>query len=91
MSPSPGQGFDSKTAELMMIELVTGPLHAVVQGRADPQAALSGIHERLAADGTSPPPWLNLTFIERVKERMRQLTGQFRATPFGQPMDLPWP
>lgn len=85
------QGFDSKTADLLTIELVTGPLQGVVQGRVSAEAALAGITQRLDADGASPPPWLTLEFIERVIERMRQLTGRFRATPFGQPMELSWP
>lgn len=85
------QGFDSKTADLLTIELITGPLHAVVQGRLAIESALAGLIEQMAMGGKSPPPWLTREFLERVVERLRQLTGRFRATPFGQPMELPWP
>jgi hypothetical protein len=83
--------FGSRTADLLTIERVTGPLHAVAQGRASPEEGLAAIESLMAAEGTAPPAWLTLELVVAAMERLRQLLGRFRATPFGKPMELPWP
>ena len=35
-----------------------------------------------------PPRWLSGAFIDAVRERMRRLEGQWKATPFGETMEL---
>ena len=37
------------------------------------------------------PAWLTPAFVERVQARMRGLLGQWKATPYGAEMALPWP
>jgi hypothetical protein len=41
----------------------------------------------LNALGEPPPAWLTADLLVRVQERVRQLQGQWRATPFGAPME----
>jgi hypothetical protein len=91
MAAGLGEGSSSRTSELMTIERVTGPLHAMAQGRASPEAALTAMTELFAAAEQPLPAWLTLDFVRRTSERLRQLLGRFRATPFGQAMELPWP
>jgi hypothetical protein len=43
------------------------------------------------ARGAPLPDWLTEPFIAAVLERTRQLTGRWRATPYGGSMELPWP
>jgi hypothetical protein len=40
------------------------------------------------AMGGPPPAWFDAAFVERVRERMRRLTGEWKATPFGESMTL---
>jgi len=40
------------------------------------------------AHGERLPVWLTAELIARVRERMRRLEGEWRATPFGQTMEL---
>lgn len=78
-------------AELLMIERVTGPLHAVIQGRATVEDAYSAIQSLLSAEQLAPPAWLTRDGLARTAECLRKLLGRFRGTPFGQAMELTWP
>jgi hypothetical protein len=40
---------------------------------------------------TTMPEWLTEDFIARVQERMRELLGHWKATPYGERMKLCWP
>lgn len=39
----------------------------------------------------APPHWCTEIFVAEVSERMRRLRGQWRATPYGQAMEIRWP
>jgi hypothetical protein len=45
----------------------------------------------LDAHGEPMPPWLTQDFAERVLERLRRVQGRWKATPFGQTMELTFP
>jgi hypothetical protein len=40
--------------------------------------------------GSPNPPWLTEQLVTAVQERMRQLMGHWRATPYGGSMVLEW-
>lgn len=78
-------------SEMMTVEVVTGPLSAAAQGRISVEAAHAGIVALLAAQARPRPHWLTNEILASAVERMRQLIGRWRATPFHQAMELSWP
>jgi hypothetical protein len=43
------------------------------------------------ASGASVEPTVDAAFVERVRARLRQLLGAWRATPFRGTLELDWP
>jgi hypothetical protein len=41
--------------------------------------------------GDEPPAWLTADLIVRVRERLRRVQGEWRATPFHQTLTLEFP
>jgi hypothetical protein len=75
--------------EVAITERVVGVLTGTLKGEAlDPRAFLAAYAELSEAYGERPPRWLTADFVVRVAERMRQLQGRWKATPFGQVMEL---
>lgn len=86
-----GKALAGYGPELSIIELVTGALTRVLQGQGEPERALFAITAMLSAQDKPVPAWLSVEFIERAREKLRQLLGCFSATRFGQSMELAWP
>ncbi len=80
-APRPG-------SEAMTIESVVGPLQGALKSEIDPAAFVAQHRAMQASTGSRSPDWLTPNLIARVLERLRQLQGQWRATPFGQTMEL---
>ena len=80
-APRPG-------SEAMAIEGVVGPLQGALKGDVVPDAFVTRLRAAQASMGGEAPAWLTAELIARVLERLRQLQGQWRATPFGQTMEL---
>jgi hypothetical protein len=78
------------TAEGVVIEQVVGVLSGVMKGRA-PEQIVAALETYAASLGQETPAWLTVPVVEAVKERMRGLIGRWKATPFGQAMELAWP
>jgi hypothetical protein len=75
--------------EVAITERVVGALTGALKAEAlDPAAFLAQFTEFLEAFGERPPRWLTPAFVLAVKERMRQLEGRWKATPFGQTLEL---
>lgn len=70
------------------IERVVAMLQAAVARDIDPDAFVERARGAFVAIGETPPDWLDANLIRRSLERLRQLRGQWRATPFGQAMEL---
>lgn len=80
--------YPSAGSEAMAIESVVGPLQGALKGELDPEAFVAR-HRALQANmGSASPAWLTPDLITRALERLRQLQGQWRATPFGEAMEL---
>lgn len=71
-----------------VVGALTGALHA---GELDPNAFVERVTEFLDIYEERAPRWLTPDFVLAVKERMRRLEGQWKATPFGQTMELRFP
>jgi hypothetical protein len=85
-----GAGCEAQpdSAAAMQIEGVVGPLQGAVKGDVDPETFVAGLRGYQESIGVQPPDWLTPPLIARVLARMRQLQGQWRATPFGETMEL---
>jgi hypothetical protein len=75
-------------SEAMAIESVVGPLQGAVKGEVNPNAFVARHREMQQSMGSQSPDWLTPDLIARALERLRQLQGQWRATAFGDTMEL---
>jgi len=77
--------FDHDSAtnrDLATAESLVGPMQALWNGRLSEARYLE-------ISGAIPP--VDDRFVDRVRERLRALTGHWRATPFGHSMVVRWP
>lgn len=74
--------------EAATTEVIVGIMTGAVQDNANPQEALAAAGNLFGAYGLPVPSYLTEAFILRVKERLRELLGHWRGTPFGQAMEL---
>jgi hypothetical protein len=85
-----GADYDAPrlTGEALTIESVVGPLQGALKSDVDPDAFVERHKLAQASIGREAPAWLTPGLMQRVLERLRQLQGQWRATPFGETMEL---
>jgi hypothetical protein len=96
-----GETYEELTArppvdsEPMQTELVVVSIQGIAKNDEWSTVAPEGFAESLAAGirsaGHEPPAWLNGDLIIRVRERLRRVQGQWRATPFHQTLSLEFP
>jgi hypothetical protein len=90
MNERTGPDMTGALPGMLMIEQIVGVLTGVVKGRS-PEEAMAALQQTAEHGGWTMPDWLTADFISRVQERLRQLQGRWRATPFGGTMELTWP
>jgi hypothetical protein len=81
----------ARSTEAAITEAIVGVLTGVVRERATPSAAIDGLTRLFEAQDRELPIWFSADFVERVREHMRKLIGQWRALPFGSDMQLTFP
>jgi hypothetical protein len=88
-----GADYDTEpwTDEGRDVEGVVGPLQGALKGEVDAEAFVTRLRATQQSIGSTAPPWLTPELIARVLERLRQLQGQWRATPFGETLELSFP
>ena len=75
--------------EAQLTEMIVGPLSSAPGLRALTRRPWSqSVNGYLEDMDLRPPRWFTPAFVEAVRERMRRLQGQWKATPFGQTMAL---
>ena len=78
--------------EIAITERVVGALTGALQQEdLDAEAFVAQVTEYLEIFEERAPRWFTPAFIAAVRERMRQLTGRWKATPFGETMELGFP
>lgn len=82
------RGGSYETEAAAAIESVVGPLQGAIKGELDPTSFVSRFRAVQESIGGRAPDWLSEDLIARTVTRIRQLQGQWRATPFGQTMEL---
>ena len=78
-----------ESPELSAIEQLVGALHGATKGRSS-EELVAGVRRFAEALDQGLPDWLTEPFVDRVKERLRRLSGHWNATPYGRSMDLDW-
>jgi len=81
-----GAGYETPAA--CEVESVVGPLQGASRYQIDPAAFVARLRDARASAESTTPAWLSEELIARTIERLRQLRGQWRSTPFGQTMEL---
>ena len=89
MNDRTGKALLAEAPEIMVIERVVGVLSGLVKGRT-PEELVEGFQSYAASIGSDVPTWLTVQFLSAVAERMRQLVGRWKATPYGETMELMW-
>lgn len=83
----------SQGSELRATELLAGSLQKALVGDFDPVAFHTRFVAYLDSIGEAPPGWLTIAVLGRIQAHLRTLLGRWRATPFGESMELrfDWP
>lgn len=75
--------------EIAITERVVGALTGALQAEElDDATLVARASEFLDTYEERAPRWFTPTFVAAVRERMRRLTGRWKATPFGETMEL---
>jgi hypothetical protein len=75
--------------EIAITERIVGALQgALAQDDLDDAAFQAQIAEYLELFDERAPRWFTPAFVTAVRERLRQLTGRWKATRFGETMEL---
>lgn len=85
-SLSRGASYETEAAQ--EIEYVVGPLQGLLKAEFDPAAFVERFRAVRENTEQSMPDWLTPDLITRTSARYHRLQGQWRATPFGQTMEL---
>ncbi len=88
---STAEGGSPLRNEGALTECLVGILTGVVQGGATPEDAQAATQNLFDAYGEKVPTWFTKELIERVKERMRRLLGEWRKLLFGESMTMTFP
>lgn len=82
-------------AEAMQTEGVVGRIQGIAKNDSwssfEPASLAAAIAAGSRALGAEPPAWLTADLLVRVRERLRRVQGQWRATPFHQTLTLEFP
>ena len=86
-APPPVAGEQGE--EIAAIEQIVGALHRS-EGPEAPEL-VAGLRRFAESLGGSLPRWVTAEFVVRVREAMRSLEGRWRATRYGDVMEISWP
>lgn len=76
-----GEGIAGK--DIALAETMAGPVQTLIRTKAEPDRYLEILQRSL-------PQFASFELAERIFNRARSLTGQWRATPFGSSMSIAW-
>jgi hypothetical protein len=90
LTTTPPTNLEALQTEVV-VALVQGTLKSDDLAKTDPEQLTQNIVAAFRSTGDEPPVWVTPDFIVRVRERLRRVHGQWRATPFHQTMELEFP
>ena len=77
-------GTDLAGGDMALAESLAGPVQTLMRKEAGAEQYLSMLVRNL-------PDLASAELAARIRERARQLTGHWRATPYGREMQIRWP
>jgi hypothetical protein len=84
-------GSTEYAGALLEVERAVAVLQGLAKADQDPAALHARITAMLALQDESPPDWFTVGLAAAVRERLRRLVGQWRATAYGSTLQLTWP
>ena len=84
-----GESVRENAEMLYQVEGIVGVMTGVAEMSAE--EALARLEWFSQSQNQSPPEWCNQRFVASVVENMRRLQGRWRATAFGETMEILWP
>lgn len=85
-----GGGALEYAGPMLAVERAVAVLQHLAKQDEDPSALHARITELLAIQESEPPDWFTLELVAAVRERLRRLVGEWRATPYGATLELAW-
>jgi hypothetical protein len=83
-----GESVKENAETLYLVEGVVGVMTGVVE--MPPDQAFERLCWFRESQNQELPAWCTRNFVGEVAERMRQLMGQWKATPYGESMEIQW-
>ena len=84
-----GESIADMSDDILVIEAVVGCVQGI--GKGQPGAAiLANLRMQGEGLGWTIPEWLTGEMLQGVQERLRRLVGHWRATGFGESMEVEW-
>ena len=83
-----GESVKENAKTLYRVEGIVGVMTNVVGMPVD--QALAKLRWFSESQDQEPPEWCTEAFVAEVIERMRRLQGQWKATPYGESMEIDW-
>jgi hypothetical protein len=87
---TPSANQEAQQTEVVVV-LIQGIFKNDDLAKTDPEQFAQSIVAGFGQTGADPPAWVTPDFIVRVRERLRQVHGQWRATPFHHTLELEFP
>jgi hypothetical protein len=84
-----GESVADIAATLWMVEGAVGMMTRTVE--LPPEQGWEKLRDDFEHQGLPLPPWCSQPFVTDCCERMRQMLGHWKATPFGETMEIVWP
>ena len=82
---------EAMQTELVVVQMQNTFRHGDDSKEISPEAQAMRIHGGFVAMQSEPPEWLTGELVGRIRERLRRVLGQWRATAFHGTMELPFP
>lgn len=82
-APLSGEGLNLEDEDLSLAEKLAGPVQTLIRLEAKPVKYLEVLQQL-------QPQLANMELAERIYECARRLAGHWRATPFGETMQIVW-
>lgn len=83
-----GESTKENAATLYLVEGIVGVMTGIVEMPV--QQAVEKLCWYSESQGEQPADWCTPEFVRDVLERMRQLQGRWKATPYGESMEIVW-
>lgn len=75
---------------MAVIEQAVGMMTGAIKSGAPARDVIAILRQYHEALGQEMPEWCTEEFVARVRERMRQIQGRWKATAYGKAMEIAW-